>query len=151
MQSQKLDVQLNLALQTPPEERIKSENLNVGYDSALQEWELIIRFLGDISFLEQEFAATVTVLLGGYAIVRIKEQYIESMIAREEIIYVEKPNNIFVNVTEAMQVSCITRVTQPDYNLSGNGVLVAIIDSGIDYAHPDFRQEDNTTRIHAIC
>lgn len=34
--------------------------------------------------------------------------------------------------------------------LSGAGVLVAVIDSGIDYAHPDFRNADGTTRILAL-
>ena len=28
--------------------------------------------------------------------------------------------------------------------------MVAIIDSGIDYSHPDFRNEDGTTRIVAL-
>ncbi len=32
-------------------------------------------------------------------------------------------------------------------NLFGSGILVAIIDSGIDYAHPDFCNADDTTRI----
>lgn len=32
-------------------------------------------------------------------------------------------------------------------NLFGSGILIAIIDSGIDYAHPDFRREDGSTRI----
>lgn len=32
-------------------------------------------------------------------------------------------------------------------NLSGTGVIVAVIDSGIDYTHPDFRNADGTTRI----
>lgn len=34
--------------------------------------------------------------------------------------------------------------------LSGAGVLVAVIDSGIDYAHLDFRNADGTTRILAL-
>ena len=34
--------------------------------------------------------------------------------------------------------------------LSGRGVLTAIIDSGIDYFHPDFRNADGTTRIAAL-
>ena len=33
------------------------------------------------------------------------------------------------------------------YNLTGKGVLTAIIDTGIDYLHPDFRNPDGTTRI----
>ena len=38
----------------------------------------------------------------------------------------------------------------PTYNLFGEGVLIAVIDSGIDYSHPDFRNEDGTTRIAAL-
>ncbi|MCD8149381.1 MAG: S8 family serine peptidase [Clostridiales bacterium] len=34
--------------------------------------------------------------------------------------------------------------------LYGNGILVAVIDSGIDYAHPDFRNADGTTRIVSL-
>ena len=36
------------------------------------------------------------------------------------------------------------------YNLSGRGVLVGIVDSGIDYENPDFRNDDGTTRIAAM-
>lgn len=39
---------------------------------------------------------------------------------------------------------------QPDperNNLFGSGVLIAVIDSGIDYAHPDFCNPDGSTRI----
>jgi minor extracellular serine protease Vpr len=33
------------------------------------------------------------------------------------------------------------------YGLTGKGVIVAILDRGIDYTHPDFRNTDGTTRI----
>ena len=32
-------------------------------------------------------------------------------------------------------------------DLTGKGVLVAVIDSGIDYLHPDFQASDGTSRI----
>lgn len=38
-------------------------------------------------------------------------------------------------------------VQQGSNNLDGRGVLVAIIDSGIDYYHADFRNPDGTSRI----
>lgn len=34
--------------------------------------------------------------------------------------------------------------------LTGKGVLIAIIDSGIDYAHPDFISEDGVSRIYML-
>ncbi|MCC8046772.1 MAG: S8 family serine peptidase [Clostridiales bacterium] len=36
---------------------------------------------------------------------------------------------------------------RPSLDLSGAGVLVGILDSGIDYTHPAFRKADGTTRI----
>lgn len=42
----------------------------------------------------------------------------------------------------------ITRVLgQPFLDLSGNGVLIGIIDTGIDYTNPVFQYEDNTTKL----
>ncbi len=36
------------------------------------------------------------------------------------------------------------------YNLTGRGVVVALIDSGIDWGHGDFRKADGSTRIKAL-
>ena len=41
-------------------------------------------------------------------------------------------------------------VQNPPFSLFGSGVLVAIIDSGIDYTNPDFRNDDGTTRIRNL-
>lgn len=38
----------------------------------------------------------------------------------------------------------------PYINLNGKDVLIGIIDSGIDYLHPDFINEDNTSKIISI-
>jgi subtilisin family serine protease len=38
----------------------------------------------------------------------------------------------------------------PYIKASGKGVMIAIIDSGIDYLHPDFINEDGTTKIISI-
>lgn len=39
---------------------------------------------------------------------------------------------------------------QPVLNLTGNGILLGFLDSGIDYTHPAFRNPDGTTRILGI-
>jgi len=38
----------------------------------------------------------------------------------------------------------------PYITVNGEGVIIAIIDSGIDYLHPDFINDDNTSRIISI-
>ena len=44
MNSQKVENQLNLALDTPVEVRNKTGNLNVGYIPEEEAWELIVRY-----------------------------------------------------------------------------------------------------------
>lgn len=41
-------------------------------------------------------------------------------------------------------------VQNAEYDLFGQGILVAVIDSGVDYMHSDFRNADGTTRILAL-
>ncbi|MDU4862117.1 MAG: S8 family peptidase [Terrisporobacter othiniensis] len=40
--------------------------------------------------------------------------------------------------------------TNPNISLSGEGVLIGIVDTGIDYLHPDFIYENNTTKIVSL-
>ena len=41
----------------------------------------------------------------------------------------------------------VSAETKLPTDLTGKGVLIAIIDSGIDYLHPDFQNPDGTSRI----
>lgn len=51
----------------------------------------------------------------------------------------------------SIEASGIERLrTLPAYNLKGSGVLVAIIDTGIDYTNPIFIREDGTSKIVAL-
>ena len=43
--------------------------------------------------------------------------------------------------------SCIAQVTLGELNLTGSGVLIAILDSGIDYFSEEFQDRDGNTRI----
>ncbi|MDE6918160.1 MAG: S8 family serine peptidase, partial [Lachnospiraceae bacterium] len=54
-----------------------------------------------------------------------------------------------MNDKEKVQ-SCITQVTQQEPYLTGENVIVAVLDSGIDYFLPEFRNADGQTRILAI-
>ena len=51
-------------------------------------------------------------------------------------------------VTSASGVDYI--YNNPYITVNGEGVLIAIIDSGIDYLHPDFINDDNTSKIIGI-
>ena len=95
----------------------------------------------------------VTMLLGGYAVAVMPEEQVEAFLEMEGILYAELPTRVFPTVEFGRAESCVSNrpsaVAEPD-NLSGTGVLVGIIDSGIDYRHPDFCNEDGTTRLAAL-
>lgn len=116
--------------------------------------ELIVRYEGDLSRAQQLGEVEITTLLGGYALLTLEEEQAAEVLSCPCIIYAELPTRVFFSVEEGKAASCIyNRPSAPEgmvSSLSGEGVLVAVIDSGIDYAHPDFRKEDGTTRIAAL-
>lgn len=149
MDSQKIENLLNLSLNATEEEREKSETLNVGYNAKERTWEVIVKYHGDIARLADEMIA-VEELLAGYAIIRLPQSLIPTLAEIEEIEYIEKPKRLFAEVVDAMSDSCFLQVTVREPYLTGKGVLVAVIDSGIDYTHRDFRNADGSSRIAAL-
>lgn len=149
MNDQKLENLLNLALDATDAEREKSLNMNFGYDRQRRTWELIVRYHGDLSRF-QERTKEIILLSGGYAIITAEENEIDWISSQPEIEYIEKPKKLFFSAAQGRSASCINPLQTGPFDLRGQGVLVAVIDSGVDYFHPDFRNEDGTTRIVAL-
>ncbi len=53
-----------------------------------------------------------------------------------------------VNANEEIGVNFFKN--NPNLSLNGKGVLIGLIDTGIDYLHPDFIYDDNTTKIESL-
>ena len=159
MTEQNLENMLNLALDATEEERVKSLNLDVGYYPIEKEWELIVKYSGSLDAV-REFAVQVTELKNEYAIVVVRESDIQRLADLPQVEYIEKPKRLYFQVENGRRVSCINLVQDTRFfipgrpegteGLFGKGVLVAILDSGIDYANMDFRNPDGTTRIVSI-
>lgn len=110
--------------------------------------EVIVKFSGDISQISRELQAKVEILLQGYAIITIDKRKIAMLYSYPQIEHIELPKNLYIESSYNLISSCIRSVQENQtYNLTGKGVIVAIIDSGIDFAHPDFRNEDGSSRI----
>ena len=146
MPDQKIDNLLNLAMNATQEERRKSENLNVGYDSSERLWDVIVKYSGTESGLGGT-GIQVVPLLGGYAVVTLPELEIDAYSDREQVEFIEKPKRLYFETFEGREASCILPVQNGDDGLSGEGILVGVVDSGVDYFHPDFRNEDGSSRI----
>lgn len=149
MQDQKLDNLLNLAMDANEEELDKSPELKTGYTRETKSWDLIVKFTKEPDFSKWE-GVRAEILLGGYGILTVPEDLIVQVASIPEIEYVEKPKRLFFSLSQAKAASCITLVQEGPKGLSGVGVITAVIDSGIDYFHEDFRNGDGSTRILAL-
>ena len=149
MADQKIENLLNLALSASEEEREKSLELDVGYYPVARTWEVIIKYSGTLGQV-REIAESVVELSNEFAIVTVREDRLEALAGIEAVEYIEKPKRLFFQVENGRRVSCMTSVQIRPPKLYGTGVLVAIIDSGIDYANLDFRNADGTTKIYAL-
>lgn len=146
MTDEKLENSLNLALRVPEAERERSLDLKTGYDPAEKSWDLIVKYTGDIQRLAAG-AVQITELLGGYAVVTLPEVLVEPFSRQPEITYVEKPKGLCFASAEGRQESCVSGLQTGAAGLFGAGIMIAVIDSGIDYRLEDFRNRDGTSRI----
>ena len=153
MPDQKLDNLLNLAMDATEEEREKSRNLNVGYEKQTRKWEIIVKYseMGDsVEALLGGSGISVVPLLGGYAIVTLPESMLEEYSRRPQIEFIEKPTRLYFEDLFSKEASCITQVQRDEpgnLQLTGRGVLIGIVDSGVDYRHPAFLTADGKSRI----
>lgn len=150
--NQKLDNLLELSLDVPESTREKSENLSAGYNTADNLWQIIVRYSGDWSSIWNTLTGvspteSFSILFGGYAIAEVTESQLQQLSQHPRVEFIEKPKALSFAVYEGKLASCIPPVQRTPYNLTGRGILVGVVDSGIDIFHPDFRNEDGTTRI----
>ncbi len=163
--NQKIENLLNLALDATEEEREKSLELDVGYDERDRTWDLILKYSGNLDEAKKQGIA-VTELSGGYAIATAEQSQIHALAALPQVEYIEKPKRLYFSASQGRRASCMDALqagadipavipgrypaTEGTAALLGQGILIAVIDSGVDYTHADFRNPDGTTRILAI-
>lgn len=146
MEDQKIENLLNLALSATPEEREKSYILNVGYSEETKTWDLIVKYTGSLQKYVSDIVQIVE-LYNEYAIITVPENLVEAVSDWPEVEYIEKPKRLYFQIAQGKRASCISLVQIPPLSLTGRGVLVAIIDSGIDYRHQEFLNPDGSSRI----
>lgn len=93
---QKLENILNLALETPEEEREQTESLNVGYSAEIRSWELIVKYHGSLDRLREQ-NIVVEELIAGYAILTVPEALVDTVSDTPEIEYVENPSGFIMD------------------------------------------------------
>lgn len=106
-------------------------------------------FLGQISKISY---ACGDVLTEKFAIVSVKAGQLQQLLKDvPSILFINFRNMFVLQSTSAENTSNIEPIKlNPNLNLSGSGVLVGLVDTGIDYLNKEFIREDGTTRIESI-
>lgn len=138
----------------PPYEELadfENSELEAGYNTEDNTWEVIVKYHGDILRLKRISDVEVEVLSEKYAIVTLRQPQIAWLSEQPGIEHIELPKQLQFVVRDALEAACIAPVQNPAlFGLSGKGTLIGIIDSGVDYTHPDFINDDGYTRIKYI-
>lgn len=153
--NQKLNPELALSLSLDNAKRMESSLLHSGFSPSTNMWKLILFYNGSLEEIKKVISFSFIPLLGNFAILFIKEKDIPSFLTFPQVLYVELSRPIYENALTGIDASCF-----PDYNivtgrnvntttLTGKGTAIAVLDSGVDYRHPDFRNADGSTRILA--
>ena len=153
--NQKLNPELALSLSLDNAKRMESSLLHSGFSPSTDMWKLILFYNGSLEEIKEMISFSFIPLLGNFAILFIKEKDIPSFLTFPQVLYVELSRPLYENTLTGIDASCF-----PDYNivtgrnvnattLTGKGTAIAVLDSGVDYRHPDFRNVDGSTRILA--
>lgn len=147
---EKLENQLNLALEMSEEERSKALDLDVGYQPEENIWEVIFQYAGNFDSLEIPQDIDIQSLSNGYAIAFVPERLLKDFADLPQIVYIEKPKSLLLEQERGIAASCLLSVKAPPMSLTGKGVYTAVIDTGIDIFHPDFIDAQGNTRIASL-
>ncbi|MDR1209165.1 MAG: S8 family serine peptidase [Clostridiales bacterium] len=113
-----------------------------------ENWEVIVKCNGDIGAIAEALGIQAEVLGEGFAILTLAPEDIDELYQFPEIAYIEMPRELSLSAWIGPDDSCVPPARNPlDYGLSGRGTIVGVIDSGVDYTHPAFRDADGNSRI----
>lgn len=112
--------------------------------------DLLVSYGGDERVFQTFQDATVSIINNLYAVVHVPVSQITERIIVERG-YSVMPSLYGLISQESLEASGVLRIRNiPAFDLRGQGVLVGIVDTGIDYTNPAFKYDDGTTRIAYI-
>lgn len=146
MENEKIEELLNISMQVDEELRKKVPQLNSGIEDD-DDWEIIVKYSGSLDDLKKEFTEIkIYQLINNYAILNVKKDWIDRISQYPQVKYIEKSKNLMMEEYVSQSGTCINQA-KIKRNLDGRGVIVAILDSGIDITLDEFKNEDGSSRI----
>ncbi|KIR03059.1 hypothetical protein P261_01874 [Lachnospiraceae bacterium TWA4] len=148
MENEKIENLLNVSLSVDESTRQRSDILSVGYSKEEKTWELIIRYINN---LDEVYALSneieVFELLGNFAILKTPQSLVERIALLPSVIFVEMPKRLNFAIDRVKSDICVNFSLNETTNLTGKGVWIGIVDSGLDINHPAFRNRDGSSKV----
>jgi subtilisin family serine protease len=120
-----------------------------GPDATLPPPRVIVTFTGELADIEA-LGFTAESVLGKIASGWIPIDALEALIGAPGIEQVSAPTLVKPRLNKSVADINADDVHTGSFNLNGSGVVVGVIDTGIDIYHQCFRKDDGTTRILAL-
>jgi subtilisin family serine protease len=112
--------------------------------------DLIVDYNQNIRIFDRFPNSTVQIMNDRFAIVYIPIAQLTGRIITQYG-YSVLPDCYGLTSARSLEASGVTRLRRlPNFNLRGQGVVIGIIDTGIDYTNPVFLHEDGTSKIISI-
>jgi len=109
--------------------------------------EYIIKYTGDILSL----GYPTELLDAQFAIMELEPDQAERLLEHPQVTCYEPERSLSCMADRAMEVSCIPPVQRgTGLGLTGKGVFIGLVDSGMDLSHPEFLGEDGISRVTAF-
>ncbi|MCC8097683.1 MAG: S8 family serine peptidase, partial [Eubacterium sp.] len=108
--------------------------------------DVIVKYNGSFDELIRRYGAQGENLSLGYGIIVIPYGRIAELARDEQVEYLELPRNLELMLSTAAEGSCIMETRENGLELTGSGVILGVIDSGFDFTHGDFLNNEGKTR-----
>lgn len=109
--------------------------------------DIIIKYNGSFSDILKRFNINGEDLSQGFGIAVIAYGRLRELAADPQVEFLELPRNLELMMEGSEEMSCSAQAQGKELGLTGKGVILGVIDSGIDFSHPDFIDDDGKSRI----
>lgn len=100
----------------------------------------------DVKRVVEDLGGVVMAVIKNRVIAQVPKSKVKSLAENAAVKYVEASVELKPTMDKALEASSAIVSGEP-LPFKGTGVIIGIIDTGIDYGHLDFRKEDGTSRI----
>jgi len=131
-------------------ERLLNDDFRSLFLSAGQagRWEVVMQYSGPIETVITDETIVAHDLKGGFAQIFIDKNKIGPLSDNPQVVYLGLPARYeYININPGPVCATELFGKNNNYNVTGEGVLLAIIDSGIDYRLPEFINVEGRSRI----